>query len=226
MACSTTGPWATSSTTTRCACPPNAYARRSRLLEQRSASANGTGLTYDTASLITMARPARQHRHQHADAGFVQVADDAQLQRVVRATHPVEPGGRGRLRRHARPRPREPHATATSCRMAHCAPALQRRRSVGAGQPRGGRERQRQPRDVPALQRAVRASRSTTTEATSDYDSMQLTLSRQTGKRLQYFVAYTLGQEPRARSAAILATSTRTTRRAPTACWSTTAGMS
>jgi len=28
----------------------------------------------------------------------------------------------------------------------------------------------------------------------SDYDSMQLTLSRQTGKRLQYFVAYTLGK--------------------------------
>jgi hypothetical protein len=28
----------------------------------------------------------------------------------------------------------------------------------------------------------------------SDYDSMQVTLSRQTGKRLQYFVAYTLGK--------------------------------
>ncbi len=28
----------------------------------------------------------------------------------------------------------------------------------------------------------------------SDYDSMQLTLSRQTGRRLQYFVAYTLGR--------------------------------
>jgi hypothetical protein len=31
-------------------------------------------------------------------------------------------------------------------------------------------------------------------EGRSDYNSMQLTLSRQTGKRLQYFVAYTLGQ--------------------------------
>jgi hypothetical protein len=31
-------------------------------------------------------------------------------------------------------------------------------------------------------------------EGTSDYDSMQLTLSRQTGRRLQYFVAYTLGR--------------------------------
>ena len=32
---------------------------------------------------------------------------------------------------------------------------------------------------------------------TSDYNSMQLTLSRQTGKRLQYFVAYTLRQDQR-----------------------------
>jgi hypothetical protein len=31
-------------------------------------------------------------------------------------------------------------------------------------------------------------------EGESDYNSMQITLSRQTGKRLQYFVAYTLGQ--------------------------------
>ena len=29
---------------------------------------------------------------------------------------------------------------------------------------------------------------------TSDYNSMQVTLSRQTGKRLQYFVAYTFGK--------------------------------
>ena len=35
-----------------------------------------------------------------------------------------------------------------------------------------------------------------------DYDSLQLTLSRQTGKRLQYFVAYTLRQDAAARSAA------------------------
>jgi len=31
-------------------------------------------------------------------------------------------------------------------------------------------------------------------EGKADYDSMQLTLSRQTGRRLQYFVAYTLGR--------------------------------
>jgi hypothetical protein len=31
-------------------------------------------------------------------------------------------------------------------------------------------------------------------DGTSDYDSMQVTLSRQTGRKLQYFVAYTLGR--------------------------------
>ena len=45
-------------------------------------------------------QPHRQHRHQHADAGFVQVAEDAQLQRLLRATNPGQPGGRGELCRH------------------------------------------------------------------------------------------------------------------------------
>ncbi len=53
-------------------------------------------------------QPHRQPRHQHADARFVHVPEDAQLQRVVRAADSVQPGRRGQLRRHPRPRPGEP----------------------------------------------------------------------------------------------------------------------
>ena len=91
-------------------------------------------------------QPHRQHRHQLADARFVQVAEDAQLQRVVRAADSVEPGGRGELRRHARPRSREPQQRQRDAVRRAELRHLQRRRSVGAGQPRRGRERRRQSR--------------------------------------------------------------------------------
>ena len=152
-------------------------------------------------------QPHRQHRHQLADAGLVQVAEDAQLQRVVRAADPVEPGRRGELRRHARPRPGEPQQRQRDAVRRAELRHLQRRRPVGAGQPRRGRERRRQPRHVPAVQRARAASRSTTSDGVSNYDSMQLTLSRQTGRRLQYFVAYTLGADRGHARRRVLATS-------------------
>ena len=71
---------------------------------------------------------------------------------------------------------------------------LQRRRSVGADQPRGRRERR-----ATTSRRSVPSTRSSGItlydfRGTSDYNSMQVTLSRQTGKRLQYFLAYTYGK--------------------------------
>ena len=69
---------------------------------------NGLGLTYDTAHEATLANRIGSLGDQHADAGFVHVAEDAQLQPVVCAPDPVQPGGRGELRRHARPRPGQP----------------------------------------------------------------------------------------------------------------------
>ena len=47
---------------------------------------------------------------------------------------------------------------------------------------------------------------------------MQVTLSRQTGRRLQYFVAYTLAQDPGHARRRVLASSTPTIRAGPTAC--------
>ena len=91
---------------------PNAYALETDLWDG-GGFGNGPGLTYDTAARGDARQPDRQHRHQLAHAGLVQVAEDAQLQRFVRAPDPVEPGRRGQLRRHARPRSGQPPATAT-----------------------------------------------------------------------------------------------------------------
>jgi len=56
----------------------------------------------------------------------------------------------------------------------------------------------------------------------SDYDSLQVTLSRQTGRRLQYFMSYTLGRN-RGTWAASTARATPMIRAAPTACCPRTA---
>ena len=103
---------------------------------------NGVGLNYDTAHEATLANRIGSIGINSLTPGFVHVAEDAQLQRVVRAADPVEPGGRGELRRHARPRSGEPQQRQRDAVRRHELRHLQRRRSVGAGQPRGGRERQ------------------------------------------------------------------------------------
>ncbi len=63
-------------------------------------------------------QPHRQHRDQLADPGFVPVAQDEQLQHVLRPAHPVESGRRGCLRRDPAATTWSAGATATSCRMA------------------------------------------------------------------------------------------------------------
>ena len=50
----------------------------------------------------------QQHQSADVDSGFVDIPEDAQLQRVLRAADSVEPGPRGGLCRHARARPRQP----------------------------------------------------------------------------------------------------------------------
>ena len=110
-------------------------------------------------------QPHRQHRHQLADAGFVHVAEDAQLQHLLRAPHPVESGRRGCVRRDPGSRPRQPEQRQRHAVWRDGHRNVQRRRHDRAGEPRVGRERRRQPGGVPALQRAEPASRSTTSEA-------------------------------------------------------------
>ena len=142
-------------------------------------------------------QPHRQHRHQLADARLVQVPEDAQLQHVVRAAHSVEPGGRGELRRHPRPRPGEPQQRQRHAIRRAEHRHLQRRRPVVPGQPLCGRQRRR--RNLAAFRpfNALAAMTLYDFRGESNYDSMQVTLSRQTGRRLQYFVAYTLRPRPK-----------------------------
>ena len=79
---------------------------------------------------------------------------------------------------------------------------------------------------VPALQRPEQHPDVYDFNGVSNYDSLQVTLSRQTGRRLQYFVAYTLGKTRGHARRRVLATSTRTIRAAPTACSTRTARTS
>ncbi len=51
-----------------------------------------------------------------------------------------------------------------------------------------------QPGGVPPVQRPERHHASTTSDGESNYNSLQVTLSRQTSRNLQYFVAYTYGK--------------------------------
>ncbi len=102
-------------------------------------------------------QPHRQHRHQLADAGFVHLAEDTQLQHVVRAAHPVEPGRRGQLRRHAGNATSSAAATATSCRMASMSSGTFNGVDLSVPVNRVAvASVERQPRVVPALQRAER----------------------------------------------------------------------
>ena len=95
-------------------------------------------------------------------------------------------GTRGR--ESGQPQQRQRHALRRA-QLGH----LQRHRPVEPGEPRRGRQRGHQPREVPPVQRAERDD-PLRLRGESNYDSMQVTLSRQTGRRLQYFVAYTLGR--------------------------------
>ena len=70
------------------------------------------------------------------------------------------------------------------------------------GSPSGTRRRGHQP--VPAVSGDCSGITYQDFEGTSDYNSLQLTLSRQTGRRLQYLVR-TRSAEPKARSATSIA---------------------
>ena len=163
---------------------------------------NGAGPDLRHRARGDAGQPHRQHRHQHADAGFVHVAEDAQLQRLVRAADPwnqvVEAsyvGTRGRdlvsreqrqrhaVRRRSTPAP----STASTCQCRSTAsPSRASATNLASFRPFN----------------ALSGITLYDFRGVSNYDSMQVTLSRQTGRRLQYFVAYTLGRDPAARSAA------------------------
>ena len=127
---------------------------------------NGLGLTYDTISEATLA-------NRIGSIGINTLTPDSftfpkthSFSAVVRAADSVQPGRRGELRRHARPRSGEPQQRQRHAVRRAEHRDLQRRRSVGAGQPRRGGERRRptSPTFRP-VQRAERASRSTTSAA-------------------------------------------------------------
>ena len=87
--------------------PPNAY--HVTATQGNSASVgNGLGLTYDTAHLISMADRLGSIGINTPTPDSFKWPTHAQLQRVLRAAGRLEPGGRGGLRRHARPRPGQP----------------------------------------------------------------------------------------------------------------------
>ena len=130
-----------------------------------SSYGNGAGLNYDTAHEATLANRIGSIGINSLDAGFVHLPEDAQLQPVVRASDLREPGGRGQLRRHARPRPRQPQQRQRDALRRAELGHVQRRRPVDPGQPGGGCERGDNLAVVPAVQRAQRTSRSTTSAA-------------------------------------------------------------
>ena len=82
--------------------PPNAYNVAADAFY--AASLGGQGLTYDTAHLIPLADLIGIAEHHDANAEVLHVSKDAQLQRLVRATHPLESGDRGGVCRHDRTR--------------------------------------------------------------------------------------------------------------------------
>ena len=203
--------------------PPNAYHVG---VGDGDVNSNGVGPDLRQRSPRQLRRSPRQHRHQHADAGFVQVADDAQLQRVVCPPDSVESGGRSRLRRHARPRPREPHqrqrhavwragdAAPTTVSICRCRPiAWQWRASATISA------------NVPAIQRARghHALRLPRQERLRLDAAHTQPADRQAAAVLRRLHA---AARPTARSAVSTRTSTRTIRRAPTAVWAPTAGTS
>ena len=177
--CSTTATWATSSTTTPCALPPTAYQISADVFDSADPDGSGVGLTYDTLDNIRARRPHRRGRRRLADAGFVHVPEDAQLQRLVRAPHPVQPG--------ASRRPTSARAAATWSAASTATPIAEgallhghgrQRRPAQPGAPRRARRQRRQP--VPALPR-VPGPHYYDFEGESNYNSLQVTLSRQTG---------------------------------------------
>ena len=158
---------------------------------------NGLGLTYDTIHRGDAGQPHRQHRHQLADAGFVQVPEDAQLQHVVsrggsRGTRCVEAsyvGTRGRdlvSRSNGNVMPYGVLSTGTFNGVDLSVPV--NRVAVASV---GDNLAAFRPYNALNAHHALRLPR-----RRRHYDSLQVTLSRQTGRRLQYFVAYTLGRDP------------------------------
>ena len=141
-------------------------------------------------------QPHRQPRHQHADARLVQVPEDAQLQRVVRAAHPVEPGGRGQPTSAPAAATWSAAATATSCRSACSTRALStastcRTRSTAYAVASEGDQPVASFRQFNALNAITRSTTSAASRTTTRCRSRSA--GRPAGA-LQYFVAYTLGR--------------------------------
>ena len=172
--------------------PPNAYAVEADFWNS-GGIANGTGLTYDTASLITMASrlgsigintPTPDSFKWPTTHSFsVSYARRVPWNQVVEVAYV---GTRGRdlvSRTNGNVMPYGALASGTYNGVDLTVPA--NRVAVGSVS------------DNLAKFRPYNALSGITLydfRGVSDYDSMQLTLSRQTGKRLQYFVAYTLGK--------------------------------
>ena len=172
--------------------PPNAYAVEADFWNS-GGIANNTGLTYDTASLITMAdrigsiginTPTPDSLKWPTTHSFsVSYARRIPWQQVVEVAYV---GTRGRnlvSRSNGNVMPYGVLATGTFNGVDLSVPI--NRVAVASVS------------DNLASFRPFNALSGITLydyHGVSDYDSMQVTLSRQTGKRLQYFVAYTLGR--------------------------------
>ena len=129
--------------------------------------------------------------------GLVHVPEDAQLQRLVRAAHSVRPGARSGLRRHARPRSGEPRqrqrrAGRLAASRASSATPTSPTRSIASRSTTRRSTRSGPSRRYPRITQYD-------FEGESNYNSLQVTLSRQTSKRLQYFAD--LHAEPHGRHA-------------------------
>ena len=114
---------------------------------------DGLGLNYDTSKEATLASRIGTRRHQLADPDSFTFPKTHSFSLSYARSDPVQPGRRGELCRHARPRPGQPDRTATSCPTASSVRHVQRRRPLRAGEPRRGRQRRHQPR------RSVRTTR-------------------------------------------------------------------
>ena len=190
---SSTATWGTSSTTTRCGWRRTPYQVATDFWAG-GGYGNGVGLTYDTVQPGHAVKSHRQHRHQLADPRLVHVAEDAQLQRartpagipwsqVVEASYV---GTRGRnlvSRSNGNVMPYGALSSGTFNGVDLSVPVNRVAvASVGTNLSAF--------RPYNALNRLTQYG----FRGETKYDSMQVTLSRQTGRRLQYFVAYTLAQ--------------------------------
>ena len=161
--------------------PPNAYSRGGGCLRRFDSPA--TGLTYDTVPPGPLCRCCSARRPSTRRRRVSQVPEDGQLQRVDCEAHGLEPDHRGRVRRHERTRPRqsinENVVPFGALSRGVLGTPISRCRSIASTSIRGLINTLRPfPAYGPVYDNEF--------EGRSQYDSLQVTVSRQTGRHLQY----------------------------------------